>query len=138
MAKLQMQGVSVLFGFGPTQDPDDSDHMIVGLDQGGLGLPDRDYYIKDDAKSKETRERYVQHVQKMFELMGDSPEVAKKNAATVMRMETSLAKASLTRVERRDPYKQKHKMTVPIFTRLLRTLIGMPSSARRASRSSRF
>ena len=113
IAKLQMQGVSVPFGYGPTQDPDDSDKMIVGLDQAGLGLPDRDYYTKDDAKSQETRERYLQHVQKMFELMGDSPEVAKKNAATVMRMETSLAKASLTRVERRDPYKQKHKMTVP-------------------------
>jgi putative endopeptidase len=113
IAKLQIQGVRVLFDYGPTQDPDDSDKMIVGIEQGGLGLPDRDYYLKDDAKSKETREHYLQHVQKMFELMGDSPETAKKNAATVMRMETSLATASLTRVERRDPYKQKHKMTVP-------------------------
>jgi len=113
LANLQVKGISVPFGYGPTQDPDDSDKMIVGIDQGGLGLPDRDYYLKDDAKSKETRERYLQHVQKMFELLGDSPEVAKKNAATVMRMETSLAKASLTRVERRDPYKQKHKMSVP-------------------------
>jgi putative endopeptidase len=113
LAKLQMQGMPVPFGYGSEQDPDDSNKMIVGLGQAGLGLPDRDYYTKDDAKSKETRERYLQHVQKMFELMGDSPEVAKTNAATVMRMETSLAKASLTRVERRDPYKQKHKMTVP-------------------------
>jgi endothelin-converting enzyme/putative endopeptidase len=113
IARLQMQSIGVPFDFGPTQDPDDSDKMIVGVAQGGLGLPDRDYYVKDDAKSKETRDRYVEHVQKMFELMGDSPDVAKKNAATVMRMETSLAKASLTRVERRDPYKQKHKMTVP-------------------------
>ena len=113
IADLQIKGVSVPFGYGPMQDPDDSDKMIVGIDQGGLGLPDRDYYLKDDAKSKESRERYLQHVQKMFELLGDSPEVAKKNAATVMHMETSLAKASLTRVERRDPYKQKHKMTVP-------------------------
>ena len=113
LANLQVKGISVPFGYGPTQDPDDSDKMIVGIDQGGLGLPDRDYYLKDDAKSKETREHYLQHVQKMFELLGDSPEVAKKNAATVMRMETSLAKASLTRVERRDPYKQKHKMSVP-------------------------
>jgi putative endopeptidase len=112
IADLQMKGMSAPFGYGPTQDPDDSDKMIVGLDQAGLGLPDRDYYFKDDAKSKETRERYVQHVQQMFELMGDSSDVAKKNAATIMRMETSLAKASLTRVERRDPYKQKHKMTV--------------------------
>ena len=138
LAGLQMQGVSALFGFGPTQDPDDSDRMIVGIDQGGLGLPDRDYYIKDDAKSKETRERYLQHVQKMFELMGDSPDVAKKNAATVMRMETSLAKASLTRVERRDPYKQKHKMTVPTFTRLLPTSIGTRFSMPRMFPSSKF
>ena len=113
LANLQVKGISVPFGYGPTQDPDDSDKMIVGIGQGGLGLPDRDYYLKDDAKSKETREHYLQHVQKMFELLGDSPEVAKKNAATIMRMETSLAKASLTRVERRDPYKRKHKMTVP-------------------------
>jgi endothelin-converting enzyme/putative endopeptidase len=112
LAQLQMQGVGALFDYGPVQDPDDSDRMIVGIEQGGLGLPDRDYYVKDDAKSKETRERYLEHVQKMFELLGDSPEMAKKNAATVMRIETSLAKASLTRVERRDPYKQKHKMRV--------------------------
>jgi putative endopeptidase len=112
LAQLQMQGVGALFDLGPLQDPDDSDRMIVGIDQGGLALPDRDYYLKDDAKSKETRERYLQHVQKMFELLGDSPEVAQTNAATVMRMETSLAKASLSRVDRRDPYKLKHKMTV--------------------------
>jgi len=110
IASLQMSGVGALFESGPEQDPDNSDAMIFALGQGGLGLPDRDYYLKDDAKSKETRERYVQHVQKVFELMGDPPDVAKQNAATVMRMETGLAKASLTQVERRDPYKQKHKM----------------------------
>ncbi len=111
LAKLQFSGVEALFSSGPQQDPDNSDAMIVAVAQGGLGLPDRDYYLKDDAKSKETRERYLQHVQKVFELLGDSPETAKQNAATVMRMETGLAKASLTRVERRDPYKQKHKMS---------------------------
>ena len=113
IATLQLQGTSVLFNARPSQDPDNSDEMIVDVSQGGLGLPDRDYYIKDDAKSKETRERYLQHVQKIFELIGDSPDAAAKNAATVMRLETSLAQASLTRVERRDPYKQKHKMSVP-------------------------
>jgi endothelin-converting enzyme/putative endopeptidase len=113
IATLQLQGMAVPFGYGAVQDPDDSDKMIVGIDQGGLGLPDRDYYTNDDAKSKETRERYQQHVQKMFTLLGDSPEVAQKNAATVMRIETSFAKASATRVERRDPYKLKHKMNVP-------------------------
>ena len=59
---------------GSQQDPDNSDAMIVDVAQGGLGLPDRDYYTKDDAKSKEIRERYLQHVQKMFELLGDPPD----------------------------------------------------------------
>jgi len=111
VARLQEQlGGGVLFSSGSRQDPDDSEKQIAGLNQGGLGLPDRDYYTKDDAKSKETRARYLEHVQKIFELLGDSPEAAKKNAETVMRMETSLASASLTRVERRDPYKQKNKI----------------------------
>ena len=104
---------SILFRGGSDQDSDDSEQVIASLDQGGLGLPDRDYYTKEDMKSKETRERYVQHVQKIFELLGDNKETAKKNAATLMRMETTLAKASMTRVERRDPYKLKNKMNIP-------------------------
>lgn len=110
VARLHLDGDSLLFDSGSQQDPDNSDAMIVGVGQGGLGLPDRDYYTKDDAKSKEIRARYLQHVQKMFELLGDPPATAKKEADTVMRIETSLAKASLTRVDRRDPYKVKHKM----------------------------
>jgi putative endopeptidase len=111
LARLQQAyGRSVLFGAGSTQDPDDSEQVIAEIDQGGLGLPDRDYYTKEDAKSREIRERYVQHVQKVFELMGEDASEAKKDAATVMRMETELAKASMTRVDRRDPYKLKHKM----------------------------
>ena len=111
VAHLQMTlGGSALFASGSRQDPDNSDQQIAGLNQGGLGLPDRDYYTKDDPKSKETRERYLQYVQKIFELLGDAPDAAKANAATVMRMETALANASLTRVERRDPYKQKNKI----------------------------
>jgi len=108
----QVYGRSVLFGAGSTQDPDDSEHVIAEIDQGGLGLPDRDYYTKEDAKSKETRERYLHHVQKIFELMGENPEIAKQDADTVMRLETALAKASMTRVDRRDPYKLKHKMNL--------------------------
>ena len=111
-ATLQLKGVSLLFGAGSTQDPENSDAVIVEIAQGGLGLPDRDYYTKDDPKSKEIRERYLLHVQKMFELIGDSPDAAKKNAATVMDIETGLAKASLTRVEMRDPHKLVHKMDV--------------------------
>ena len=113
LAELQLvYGRSVVFSSGSTQDPDDSEKIIAELDQGGLGLPDRDYYTKEDAKSKETRERYVQHAAKVFVLMGENAEQAKKDAETVMRMETALAKASMTRVERRDPYKRKHKMKV--------------------------
>jgi len=111
VAKLQLAGVDVFFFPYPQQDPDDSNAVIMTLYQGGLGLPDRDYYVTEDAKSKETRDRYVQHVQKMFDLLGDAPDAAAKNAATVMRIETRLAKASLTRVEMRDPYKIKHKMS---------------------------
>jgi putative endopeptidase len=111
-ARLHISGETMLFGSGTQQDPDNSDAMIVFVAQGGLGLPDRDYYTKDDSKSKEIRERYLQHVQKMFELLGDSPEVAGKEAATVMRIETNLAKASLTRVDQRDPYKVTHKLKV--------------------------
>src|SRR3974390_795194 len=119
VAQLQLvYGRSMLFVGGSTQDPDDAEKVIAELDQGGLGLPDRDYYTKDDAKSKETQQRYVQHIQKVFELMGDSAAAASKNAETVMRIETALAKASLTRVERRDPYKLKHKMKVAELNQL--------------------
>jgi len=109
---------SMLFSAGSTQDPDNSEDQIADVDQGGLGMPDRDYYTKDDTKSKETRERYVEHVQKVFVLLGDSPAAAKQNAETVMRMETAMAKASLTRVERRDPHKLVHKMKVADLTQL--------------------
>ena len=74
------------------------------------GLPDRDYYLKDDPKSVEMRQKYLAHVQRMFELAGRSPETAKANAATVMRIETALAKGSLDRVSRRDPEKIYHPM----------------------------
>jgi putative endopeptidase len=109
---------SILFSAGSAQDLDNSEQEIAQVDQGGLGLPDRDYYTKEDAKSKETRERYLQHVQKVFELLGDNPETAKKNAASLMRIETALAKASLTRVERRDPYKLKDKMDLAALGKL--------------------
>jgi len=113
VARLQLEAAgTTMFGSSSIQDPDNSEQQIAGINQGGLGLPDRDYYTKDDAKSKETRERYLQHVQKMFELLGDSPDKAKTEAQDIMRMETRLAEASLTRVERRDPYKRKNKMKV--------------------------
>src|SRR5580700_5784639 len=102
---------NVLFDFGSLQDFRDANQVIAAADQGGLGLPDRDYYTKDDAKSVELRKQYLAHVQKMFELMGDKPETAAAEAQTVMRIETALAKGSMTRVERRDPKALDHKMT---------------------------
>jgi putative endopeptidase len=111
VARLQLAyGGAILFRGGSRQDFDNSEEQIAAIAQGGLGLPDRDYYVAQDDKSKEIRGRYVEHVQKVFELIDESAADAQRDAATVMRMETGLAQASLTRVERRDPYKEKHKM----------------------------
>jgi putative endopeptidase len=103
---------NALFRFRSDQDYKDSTQVIAEVDQGGLGLPDRDYYLKTDAESAELRKKYVAHLQKMFELLGDKPATAAVEAQTVIRIETALAKGSLTRVERRDPQKLYHKMTV--------------------------
>jgi putative endopeptidase len=120
IARLQLTyGSKILFEAGSEQDLDNSEQVIAGLDQGGLGLPDRDYYLKEDAKSRETRDRYVQHVATVFELIGDDSGTAKANADTVMRLETALAKSSLTRVERRNPYNLKHQMTLAELNQLV-------------------
>jgi endothelin-converting enzyme/putative endopeptidase len=100
----------ILFSFGSDQDFANSSDVIAFATAGGLGLPDRDYYIKTDAKSQQIREKYLVHVQKMLELLGDKPEEAKQEAATIMKIETALANASLTRVQRRDPHNLFHKM----------------------------
>jgi len=112
MGYLQTNGVNALFNFSSEPDAKDSKMEIAGTDQGGLGLPDRDYYLKTDEKTVELRKAYVAHITKMFTLMGESPDKASTDANTVLKMETELAKASLDRVERRDPYKVYHKMTV--------------------------
>jgi endothelin-converting enzyme/putative endopeptidase len=106
-----MSTYNVMFRFESTQDFRDASQVVANADQGGLGLPDRDYYLKTDAKSEELRKAYVAHVQKMFQLLGDSPATAAAEAQTVMRIETDLAKGSLTRVERRDPKNLDHKLT---------------------------
>jgi putative endopeptidase len=123
VARLQLTyGGSIVFNAGSSLDPDNSEEQIAQIDQGGLGLPDRDYYVKDDAKSRETRDRYLQHVQQIFELSGDFSTTAKANADTVMRLETVLAKASLTRVDRRNPYNLKHKMKLAELNQLASNL----------------
>jgi len=105
-------GASPFFRFGSGPDAKNSSQVIADLDQGGLGLPDRDYYLKTDEKSVEIRKQYVAHVQKMLELAGAKAEDAAKQAQAVMALETELAKASLDRVARRDPEKLYHKMTL--------------------------
>jgi putative endopeptidase len=113
-----LYGGGTLFTFRSNQDFKDSTQVIAEADQGGLGLPDRDYYLKDDAKSEELRKAYVAHVARMFELLGDKPADAATEAATVMRIETALAKGQMTRVERRDPPKLYHKMNVAELQKL--------------------
>jgi putative endopeptidase len=128
---------SALFRFGSEQDYRDANQVIAEADQGGLGLPDRDYYVKEDAKSVDLRKAYVAHVQKMFGLLGDQPEVAAAEAQTVMRIETALARGSMTRVERREPKNLDHKMTSgelekisPDFQwQVYFTKVGLPSLA---------
>lgn len=105
-------GRSMLFGFGANQDPGDATQVIAFATAGGLGLPDRDYYLKDDARSLELREKYRAHVTRVFGLLGEPAERAANDAATVLRFETALAQASLTRVERRDPHKLYHRVTL--------------------------
>ncbi len=112
VAHLYQIGSAPFFRFSSSQDAKDATQVIGDLDQGGLGLPDRDYYLKTDAKSVELRKKYVAHVAKMFELAGSAPAEAAKKADAVMAVETALAKGSMDVVSRRDPNKVYHKLTV--------------------------
>ncbi len=108
IARQHQIGVGSLFNFYIDQDAKKTSRYIPQLAQGGLGLPDRDYYLKTDAKTVEIRKQYLAYVEKMFGLLGDAPAVAKQNAATVVALETRLAKASMTKVELRDPQATYH------------------------------
>ena len=103
IARLHREGVPVLFNFGSTQDSKNSTSVIAGAYQGGLGLPDRDYYTKTDAASAGIRSNYVAHIQRMFELAGSPATAAAADAGRVVAIETALANASMTRVQLRDP-----------------------------------
>jgi len=111
IVRLHREGADVLFGFSSGSDFKNASQMIAELDQGGLGLPDRDYYFKEDAKSVELREKYVAHVQKMFQLLGDDATKAAAEARIVMDIETGLAKGALDQTSRRDPQKIYHKLS---------------------------
>ncbi|MBX5482905.1 MAG: M13 family metallopeptidase [Myxococcaceae bacterium] len=110
VAWMHARGMSPLFQFGSTPDLKRPDFMIAEFHQGGLGLPDRDYYVKDDPKMKQVRDNYRAHVAKMFELFGQKPAQAQQSADAVMDLETKLAQVSLTRVEMRDPKRLYNKL----------------------------
>jgi putative endopeptidase len=112
VARLHGAGVGAMFGFGSLQDSKNSKMVIAVAVQGGLGLPDRDFYTDDSDKMKETRAEYVKHMTNMFQLMGEDAAKAAADANTVMAIETKLAKASMTNVEQRDPVKTYNKMTL--------------------------
>lgn len=107
---MHARSVFPLFRLGSNNDLKDASQMIGELDQGGLGLPDRDYYLKDDEKSKGLRTAYQEHLKNIFVLLGETPEQAAKSAASVVELETALAKASLSRVERREPKNLYHRL----------------------------
>ena len=120
--RLQTRSV---FGLGVNQDRKKSDEYALYLSQGGLSLPDRDYYLKDDARSRAIRAAYTTYLTNTFKLLGESPAAAAKSAATVLRLETRLAKASKDRVALRDPYANYNKMTVAEATQKYPNL-GLP------------
>ena len=111
-AHLQLEGAGVLFNFDAEQDFKDSTRVIGVAAQGGLGLPDRDYYTREDEESKKLRGQYVTHVAKLLTLLGDEPAKSDSEAKAILALETGLAKASLTNVELREPKNVYHKMSV--------------------------
>jgi putative endopeptidase len=110
LAQQHQLGMRAFFSFRSTQDNADATKVIGEADQGGLGLPDRDYYLRTDEKSVELRNAYRRHVAAMFKLMGGDPAAAEHDADLVLAIETELAKASLDRVKRRDPKNLDHKL----------------------------
>src|SRR5437868_10666111 len=110
IAHLHTLAITSLFGFTSGQDDKNSTMVIAQAYQGGLGMPDRDYYTKTDDASKKLRDQYVEHVTKMLTLLGEDPKAAGKHAKKILALETSLAQASRSKVELRDPQKNYNKM----------------------------
>jgi endothelin-converting enzyme/putative endopeptidase len=101
-----------IFGFGASTDYKDASLVVAGFDQGGISMPGRDYYLSTDRKMIEIRKKFLAHVQKMFELAGEKPDQAKLDAATILRMETAMAKVQMDVVKRRDPANVNNVMTL--------------------------
>ena len=118
IARLGLLNVNAVFGFGSDQDRRNSSEVIAAAYQGGLSLPDRDYYTKTDEDSKKLRDQFVAHVTMMFELLGDDPSTASANARSVLSFETRLAQASMTPVELRDPEKTYNRKSLADMDKL--------------------
>ena len=112
IAHLHSLGVPALLNFGASPDLHNASMIVANVAQGGLGLPDRDYYLEQDPKSQETRQKYLEHMANMFVLLGDDKAVAPKEAQAVMDIESKLAEAAFKRVQMRDPKSRDHKMKV--------------------------
>ena len=133
-AWFQTYGMNPFFAIFSNQDAKNSSSVIAGCWQAGIGLPERDYYFNNDESTRKIREAYIVHLTKMFELLKDEPAVAEKNAQTIMKIETRLAKASFTNVENEDPQKTYNKVTIDGLKKLAPnmdwksyfTLIGYP------------
>jgi putative endopeptidase len=110
IARVQLLGPNPLFSVGSAPDLHNADQVIAYIDQGGLSLPDRDYYLKDDAKMTEARKHLVEYVTQVFTLARRTPQQANDAAQSILRIETALAKASMDRTLRRDPNNRDHKM----------------------------
>jgi putative endopeptidase len=122
VAKMQMELSGPMFNFGASQDPKNSEVTVPQIYQGGIGLPDRDYYLKTDPRSQNIREEYGKYIVNLFKLYGEKEADAARDAAAIMRIETDLAKASMTRVEQRDPYKTYHKVSIDDLNKLTPSL----------------
>ena len=112
LAHFQMINVNAFFGYGEQQDFKDAQKQIAVVDQGGIGLPERDYYFRTGDAAEKTRKEYVEHIAKMLSLMGEPADKAAADAAKIMTLETALAKVSLDITSERDPNKVYHPMTV--------------------------
>jgi putative endopeptidase len=112
LADRAKKGIPGFFGFGSEQDAKDSGKVIGAFSQGGLGLPSKDYYLDETENAKTIRAKYLAHVEKMFALAGEPPARARADAATVMSVETVLARGSLNREERRDPKRLYNVRTI--------------------------
>ena len=115
IGELQRVGIDVFFGYGEQQDFKDASKQIAFVDQAGLGLPERDYYLRTGEKDETVRKQYVEHVAKMLTLAGTPAAQAQKDAEAIMALETVLAKASMPVTDRRDPEKTYHLQTLAVF-----------------------